>query len=78
MGNKDGVAKAWAIRRRPLEERWDDSLVKSLKATPSGWSSDNAMHYETPIVTEDDGEPPSEEEEEGRYSNEIRLRISDF
>ena len=36
VGNKDGIVKAWAIRRRPLEERWDDSFVLSIRATPSG------------------------------------------
>ena len=29
VGNKDGIAKAWAIRRRPLEDRCDDAMVLS-------------------------------------------------
>ena len=74
VGNKDGIVKAYAIRRRPLEERWDDAMVRSLKATPSGWSTEEAMDAEHPIVTEEDDEPPSEEEEEDTYSQEIRLR----
>ena len=43
VGNKDGLVKAWAIRRRPLEERWDDAMIRSLKAIPSGWSTEEAM-----------------------------------
>ena len=78
VGNKDGIVKAWAIRRRPLEERWDDCFVLSLKATPSGWSTEDAMQHENPIVTEDGSETPSEEEEEEKYSHEVRLRIADF
>ena len=63
-GNSDGIAKAYAIRRRPLEERWDNNMVLSLRATPSGWSTDEAMTHEHPMIVESDGEPPSEEEEE--------------
>ena len=64
VGNKDGVVKAWAIRRRPLEERWDDAMVTSIRATPEGWSTEAAIQHEFPIVTEEDDEPPSEEEED--------------
>ena len=78
VGNKDGIVKAWAIRRRPLEERWDDAMVRSMKEVPSGWSTEEAIEYENPIVTEDDGEPPSEEEEEEKYSHEVRLRARGF
>ena len=78
VGNKDGIVKAWAIRRRLLEERWDDAMVLSLKATPSGWSTEDAIQHEHPIETEEDGEPSSEEEEESKYSHEVRLRIGDF
>ena len=46
VGNKDGVVKSWAMRRRPLEERWDDAMVLSLKATPSGWSTEQAITQE--------------------------------
>ena len=58
VGNKDGLVKAWAIRRRPLEERWDNAMVMSLKAIPSGWSTEEDMAHERPIVVESDGEPP--------------------
>ena len=78
VGNKDGIVKAWAIRRRPLEERLDDAMVRSLKATPSGWNTDEAVTYEHPIIVESDGEPPSEEEEEEKYSHEVRVRVNDF
>ena len=76
VGNKDGIVKAWAIRRRPLEERWDDAMVMGLKEIPGGGSTEGAIQYENPIVT-DDGEPPSEEEEEEKYSHEVRIRVSD-
>ena len=69
VGNRDGIVKAWAARRRPLEDRWDDAMVLSLKSTPSGWSNDEAIQHEFPIVTECDDEPPSEKEEEEKYSH---------
>ena len=53
-------------------------MVQSLKALPSGWSTEEAITYEYPIIVESDGEPPSEEEEEEKYSHEVRLRINDF
>ena len=58
VGNEDGIVKTYAIRRRPLEERWDEAMMLSLKAIPSGWSTEEAIQHEHPIVTEDDGEPP--------------------
>ena len=78
VGKKDGILKAWAIRRRPLEERWDDAMVLSIKAMPNGWTTEEAIQQEHPIVVEDDGEPPSEEEEEEKYSHEVRIRVNDF
>ena len=57
VGNKDGLVKAWTIRRRPLEERWDDAVVASLKAIPSGWSTEEAVAHEHPTVVESNGEP---------------------
>ena len=57
VGGKDGIVKAWTIRRRPLEERWDDAMVQSLQAIPSGWSIDEATGHEHPRVTESDDEP---------------------
>ena len=53
-------------------------MVLSLKAIPSGWSTEEDMQHENPIVTEDDDEPASEEEEEEKYSHEVRIRVNDF
>ena len=58
VGNRDGIVIAWDIRRRPPEKRWDNAMVMSLKEVPSGWSTEEAIQYEHPIVTEEDGEPP--------------------
>ena len=78
IGTADGIEKAYAIRRRPLEERWDNDMVLNLKAIPKGWNTEEAVTYEHPITVESDGEPPSEEEEEEKYSHEVRLRTNDF
>ena len=34
VGTKDGVVKAWAIRRMPVGEQWDASLIKTMQGTP--------------------------------------------
>ena len=57
VGNHAGVVKAFAITRRPLEERWDNSMVTNFKATPSGWNTEEAITHEHPIIVESDGEP---------------------
>ena len=53
-------------------------MVLSLTAIPSGWSTEEDIQHEKPIVTEDDDEAPSEEEEEEKYSHEVRIRVNDF
>ena len=59
VGSKDGIVKAYAVRRRPLEERWGNAMALNLKSTPSGWSNDEAIQHEHPIVTGSDEEPPA-------------------
>jgi hypothetical protein len=34
IGTKEGVLKAWAIKRRPEEERWDGERVQAIQGTP--------------------------------------------
>ena len=33
-GTADGVIKAYAVRRKSEEERWDGSMIKNMKGTP--------------------------------------------
>ena len=35
IGTRDGVVRAWAVKRLPAESRWDGVLMKSMKGTPS-------------------------------------------
>ena len=35
IGTREGVVKAWAIKRRPGDEKWDGNLVKEMQGTPS-------------------------------------------
>ena len=41
-------------------------------------ATEEAITYEHPIIVESDGEPPSEEEEEDKYSHEVGSRSHDF
>ena len=34
IGTQEGVVKAWAIRRRPEEERWNWEMVNDMRGTP--------------------------------------------
>ena len=35
IGTPEGVVKAWSVRRRPDEEKWDISVVNAVKGTPA-------------------------------------------
>ena len=35
IGTPDGIVKAWAVRRRPEDERWDMEAVNAIKGTPA-------------------------------------------
>ena len=34
IGNKNGVVKAFAVRKKPAEEQWDGQMIKELRGTP--------------------------------------------
>ncbi len=34
IGTKEGVIRAYAIKRKTEEERWDSKLIKNVKGTP--------------------------------------------
>ena len=35
IGIKEGVIRAWAIRKKPASEQWDGDLIKNMKGTPA-------------------------------------------
>ena len=35
IGTCAGIVRAWAIKRKPEEERWDKTLIKNMKGTPA-------------------------------------------
>ena len=35
LGTKDGVVRAWTVRRKPEEERWDAEAVTEMRGTPA-------------------------------------------
>ena len=34
IGTREGVVRAWAIRKMPVGEQWDAGLIKEMKGTP--------------------------------------------
>ena len=39
VGTKDGVVRAWTIRRMPEGERWDAEAITEMQGTPSRLSA---------------------------------------
>ena len=35
IGTRTGVVRAWAVKRKPEEDRWDKTLIKNMKGTPA-------------------------------------------
>ena len=35
IGTREGVVRAWAIRKKPSNEQWDRELIKEMKGTPA-------------------------------------------
>ena len=75
------MKKAWAIRRRPQDERWDPELVASIQGTPQRWSEEEAGEDR---VTRVKIEPRDEEEPDELSPTKaggiisIYLQMSDF
>ena len=32
-----GIVKAWAVRRLPEGQQWDDERIKNIKGSPNNW-----------------------------------------
>ena len=62
IGTSNGVVKAWTVRRKPLDARWNAELVTSIKGTPQRWSEEEpGGERPVEVVVEELGE----EEEHG-------------
>ena len=59
VGTPDGVVRAWAVRRRPAEERWNCDIIKRMPATPRDPSRLQGLEK-----SEDDHQLVREEEED--------------
>ena len=35
LGTKDGVVRAWTVRRKPEEERWDAKAITEMRGAPA-------------------------------------------
>ena len=71
---REGVVKAWTVRRRPEAERWDADLIANLKGSPQRWSEDEpgderpvAVSLNAPDDEEHDELPQKEREKEKPY-----------
>ena len=78
IGTLNGVVRAWAVRRKPAEERWKDDIISAMTATPKDPSSLQTTSQPSnrpQLVTED---PSDEVEEERKMENISRIRQSDI
>ena len=60
IGTREGVVRAWAIRKMPREEQWDGELIKGMKGTPArpnpATSSPTipvTIHFEEKMIEDD-------------------------
>ena len=56
IGTLSGVVRAWAVRRRPAEERWSNDIMGAMTATPkdpSGIQHPTVAAEEPQLITED-------------------------
>ena len=60
MGTRTGVVRAWAVKRKPEEDRWDKTLIKQMTGTPAKPNpTGNGIEIPTRVYL-----PKTEDEEE--------------
>ena len=52
-----GIAKAWAIRRLPEGQQWDDERIRNIKVPPNNWRLD--ANIEPQLVEIEDRHVPA-------------------
>ena len=57
IGTLQGVVRAWAIKLKPEDEKWDADLIKNMKGTPAQ-PNPNKMGLNVPIRVTFDPTPP--------------------
>ena len=70
----NGVVRAWAVRRKPAEERWSDDSIGAMTTTPkdpSGVQAPKQLADEPQLVTEDS---TAVAEEERAVEKRLRIR----
>ena len=55
LGTKDGVVRAWTVRRKPEEERWDAEAITEMRGTPAK-PNPNMPGISVPIAVNTDKE----------------------
>ena len=74
IGTREGVIRAWAIRKKPASEQWDRDLIKNMKGTPAK-PNPNKPGLMIPItVTFEHQEDEGEAEERKPARSELRPR----
>ena len=76
IGTTHGVVNAWAVRRRPQEERWTGEIISKMTATPkdpSGLQIGAPAQDQNELITED---PPSQENSSQQKEEKEKRRVS--
>ena len=50
-----GIVKAWAIRRLPEGQQWDDKRIREIRGPPNNWRMDSNMEPQL-VEIEDRGQ----------------------
>ena len=81
VGTRDGVVRAWAVKRKPAEERWNDAQIREMQGTParpnpSMPGTDIPVHIHIPVEAVP-GEPPPQRQEQ-EQTRRTYLKKEDF
>ena len=71
VGTKQGVLRAWSVKRRPEEERWNADLIRGMQGTPQR-PDPSKPGVDVPIRINVDFTRPREEE---RHQEPLRKEI---
>ena len=74
-----GITKAYAVKRQPEDQRWDDERIKRIKGSPNNWKLDSGIEPQL-VEVEDRGsfelDPNQESRTGGRVGEKRSMYLS--
>ena len=70
-----GIVKAWAVRRLPVGQQWDDERIRNIKGSPVNWRLDASAEPQL-VEVEDRHDPALNPPQESRAGGRVGERRS--